>query len=305
MAGRNRLRISRTIDPETHMTKASQHLLTLGRELLAPFTRLPGVACAAITGSSAEGLSDAHSDLDMTIYYDSMPAEAEVRAARESLNGGPLVWSMGSHADGEFAEAFRLKGVECQIGHVTVARWEADIAKTLAGEEPGSPLHKAMSGTLVSIPVFGAARLEEWQRRLRDYPHALRVAMVRHHLKFFAIWGVWERIATRDAGLWLRQTLVESSFNLLGTSAGLSRKYFTPFQFKRMRTFIATLDVAPARLGERLEALWYLPPERAVLQLRELVADTVALVERELPEVDTAACRKGLARRDEPWAMPD
>jgi len=286
------------------MTVTSQHLVELGRSVLAPFAQLPGVACAAITGSSAEGLSDTHSDLDMTIYYDSMPAEADIRAARESLNGGALVWSMGSHADGEFAEAFRLGGVECQIGHVTVARWEADMTRILAGEEPGSPLHKAMSGTLVSVPVFGAARMEAWQRRLRDYPPALRLAMVRHHLKFFAIWGVWERLRTRDAMLWYRQSLVESSFNLLGVAAGLSRKYFTPFQFKRAEAFIATLEVAPARLGERLEALWEVSPELAVVDLRELVTETVALVERELPEVDTAACRKGLARLDAPWDIP-
>src|SRR4051812_13188685 len=101
------------------MTQPPPHPLPPGHENPPPFARLPGVACAAITGSSAEGLSDTHSDLDMTIYYDSMPGEAEIRAARESLHGGPLVWSMGAHADGEFAEAFRLRGVECQIGHVT------------------------------------------------------------------------------------------------------------------------------------------------------------------------------------------
>jgi hypothetical protein len=291
-------------DWSAKLSTASQHLLSLGRTVLDPFARLPGVACAAITGSSAEGLSDTRSDLDMTVYYDAMPPEDAIRAARENLGGGPLIWSLGAHADGEFAEAFRLNGVECQIGHVTVARWEVDMAKTLAGEEPGSPLHKAMSGTLVSIPVFGAPRLEAWQARLRDYPHALRLAMVRHHLTFFAMWGVWERLRTRDANLWLRQSLVETSFNLLGVAAGLSGKYFTPFQFKRSGAFIASLGVAPARFAERLEALWHVPPERAVLDLRDLVADTVALVERELPEVDTAAARKGLARRDEAWPMP-
>jgi hypothetical protein len=35
-----------------------------------------------------------------------------------------------------------------------------------------------------------------------------------------------------------------------------------------------------------------------------LVAETVDLVERELPQVDTAAARKALARRDEPWELP-
>lgn len=284
------------------MTHASEYLLNLGRSVLEPYTRLPGVACAAITGSSAEGHSDQRSDLDMTVYYDRFPPEEAIRTVREGIGGGPLIWSMGAYADGEFAESFRIKGVECQIGHTTVAQWERDMGRILAGEEPGSPLHKAMSGTLVSVAVLGADRLEAWKKRLRAYPEALRMAMVRHHLKFFPIWGVHERMRTRDAGLWYRQTLVESSFNLLGTAAGLSRRYFTPFQFKRAAAFVATLDVAPARLGERLERLWEAAPERAVEELRTLVGEMVDLVERELPEVDTAACRRALARRDEPWS---
>src|ERR1044071_3518819 len=121
--------------------------------------------------------------------------------------------------------------------------------------------------------------------------------MVRHHLKFFAIWGVWNRLGIRDANLWFRQNLVEASFNLLGVGAGLSRRYFTPFQFKRAGAFIATLTIAPDRLGDRLEELWHQPMPKAAAALRQLVAETVELVERDLPTVDTAACRKAPPRR--------
>jgi hypothetical protein len=282
-------------------TPESRYLLDLGREVLLPYSRLPGAVCAAITGSSAEGLSDVHSDLDATVYYDAMPPQAEIRAVRERVGGGPLLWSLGAHADGELVESFRVRGVECQIGHVTVARWEMDMERILSGEEPGSPLHKAMSGTLVSVPVCGAERLERWKERLRAYPQALRLAMARHYLEFFAIWGVWDRLETRDAALWYRQTLVNASFHLLGVAAGLSCRYFTPFQFKRTATFVAGLRIAPPRLAERLEALWHAPPREAVDRLCALVAETVDLVERELPAVDTTACRKALARRDLPW----
>ncbi len=284
------------------MASPSEYLLSMGRSVLTPYSRLPGVACTAITGSSAEGHSDHHSDLDTTIYYDSMPPEEAIRAIREQVGGGPLAWSLGSYAEGEFIESYRVKGVEVQIGHTTVARWEADIAKTLAGEEPGSPLHKAMSGTLVSIAVSGDERLEGWKRALRVYPDVLRVAMVKHFLKFFAVWGVIDRLYIRDSNLWMRQVLVESSFNLLGVAAGLSRRYFTTFQFKRAGLFIADLSIKPERLQERLEALWAVPIPTAARDLRGLVAETVVLVERELPEVDTGAVRKALARDDRPWA---
>ncbi|MCE9618945.1 MAG: hypothetical protein K8R92_03440 [Planctomycetes bacterium] len=285
------------------MTAASDYLLSLGRQVLEPYARLPGVACAALTGSSAEGLSDLNSDLDSTVYYDTMPPEAEILALRERVGGGPALWKLGSHADGEFVESFRIRGVECQIGHTTVERWEKDMERTLAGEDPASPLHKAMSGTLVSIAVFGDDRLEQWKKRLRDYPEVLRVAMVKHHLKFFALWGVLDRLEIRDANLWIRQSLVESSFNLIGIAAGLSCKYFTSFQYKRSAAFIRSMEIAPERLYERLERLWTLPTKQAVQELRTLVHECVQLVEREFPQVDTSACRRSLDRNDLPWTM--
>jgi hypothetical protein len=220
---------------------------------------------------------------------------------REQVSDGVLTWSMGQYADGEFAEAFRVGGIEVQIGHTTVAKWEETIGAVLAGQEPGSPLHKAMSGTLIAIPVFGAERLLAWQARIREYPDALRLAMVNHHLKFFRLWALVGRLQTRDAGLWFRQMLVESSFNLLGVSAGLSRRYFTSFQFKRARSFIATLAIAPPRLADRLDELWSLAPGEAARSLHGLVDEMVTLVERELPEVNTSAVRKTLASRDDPW----
>ena len=276
------------------MTERSTELLAIARRVLEAYAALPGVACAAVTGSVAEGCADAHSDIDMTMYYDVMPPAPAIAAVRTQLAGPELLWSLGDHADDGFIESFLIDGVECQLGHTTVARWEADITSVLAGDQPGSPLHKAMSGTLISVPIAGAGRLDEWKERIRSYPHELRVAMVRHHLAPPRPWRIVDRLETRDGGLWWRQMLVEASFNLLGVAAGLSRRYFTPFQFKWTRSFIVTLDVAPANLATRLEAIWTLDARGAAAALRELSAETVALVEQELPEVDTSAVRKSL-----------
>ena len=176
--------------------------------------------CAMITGSSAEGHADEFSDLDMTVYYSRLPSEDSIMAVREKLGGGPVTWHVGKHSDGEFAMAFRFQGVECQCGHVTVERWEADIDRVLRGEELASPLHKAMSGTLVSQAVMGEELLEKWKSRLRDYPDSLAEAMVKHHLQFFPTWGILPRMSRRNAELWMRQVMVESSFNLLARWRG-------------------------------------------------------------------------------------
>ena len=276
------------------MDDVTNVLRDLGTRVLRAYAALPGVAATAILGSTSEGHADRFSDLDLAVYYDTMPPETEIRGVRRTLDGSDLLWTLGSHADGDFIESFRVQGVECQVVHTTVARWEATIEHVLAGHDAGAPIQKAMSGTLVAVPVTGGERLLAWQDAIRAYPDSLRVAVVREHLKFFRIWALMDRLESRDAGLWIRQTLVESSFNLLGVAAGLSRRYFTPFQFKRTRAFVSGLDIAPVALAERLEQLWSVPPREAAEQLRQLVEETVALVERHLPEVETTAVRNAL-----------
>lgn len=283
------------------MTSHSQTLFELGRRVLTPYSRLDGAACAAITGSVAEGHADEFSDLDMTVYYTALPSENAILSIREQLGGGPVTWQVGKHSDGELAFAYRVNGVECQIGHTTIERWEADIERVLKGEELASPLHKAMSGTLVSIAIMGDELLEKWKSRLRAYPDPLAEAMVKHHLQFFPIWGILPRMGRRNAELWMRQALVESSFNMLGVLAGLNRQYFTSFQFKRTSQFIRALTIAPPALAARLESLWSTNLPNAAIALRELVRETAELVQRHMPQVDLSGVRKALARNDAAW----
>jgi hypothetical protein len=86
--------------------------------------------------------------------------------------------------------------------------------------------------------------------------------------------------------------------------AGLNRLYYSTFQFKRMRRFVAAMGIAPAALADRIEAMLVAEPAAAIAALERLVGEVVDLVERHMPEADTAAVRRALARRDTVRAAP-
>jgi hypothetical protein len=65
--------------------------------------------------------------------------------------------------------------------------------------------------------------------------------------------------------------------------SGLNRIHFTNFQFKGMRQHIAAFEAAPSRLAERLESLCKLDRAAAAEELRQLVEETVNLVEPGCP----------------------
>jgi hypothetical protein len=276
--------------------------LRLGRKVLEPYTRLPTVRAAMITGSSAEGVSDHYSDLDMTVYYDGeLPSEEALAAIREGHGAPERAWLLGDRADGNFAEAYELDGIQAQIGHATIAAWENDIGEVLDRWNPDTPLHKAMSGTLECVAVHGEDLIDRWKARIRAYPDGLARKMVETRLSIFPVWYVQDALDARDATLWHFQIRVETAYALLGILAGLNRLYFTTFQFKKMRRFVGEMRVKPERLAERLEALFAQTPAAGAASLEALTRDVLALVEREMPDVDIARIQRRVGGRRPRW----
>lgn len=178
------------------------------------------------------------------------------------------------------------------------------MAQVLEKLDVISPLQKALSGMLHGIPMYGEAWIAKWQAQTAAYPEALREKMVTHYLTFFPVWGMGERFFSRDATLWFHQIRVEIVQNVLGVLAGLNRVYYTTFQFKRMALFIQQLPLAPPNLTERIEALLVAEPAPAAALLQALVRETVALIECEMPQIDTTAIRQRIERSYTPWKMP-
>jgi len=112
-----------------------------------------------------------------------------------------------------------------------------------------------------------------------------------------------ERFFSRDATLWFHQVRVEILQNVLGALAGLNRVYYTTFQFKHAAAFVRQLKVAPDNLNDRIEAALAAGHHEAVRQLEALVRETLALVERELPHLDTSTARRRIDHKPEPWTM--
>lgn len=218
-------------------------------------------------------------------------------AVRHALGDPPAEPLGGPPSEDGFNETWRIEGVECQVAFRAIARHERDMATILEGHDPATPLHKAMSGLLEGVALRGADRVDAWKRRAAAYPDELARAVVVHHLRFFPLWYTGERLARRDALLWHHQARVEALQNILGVLAGVNRLYYSTFQFKRMRRFVAAMRHAPDALAERVERVLTADPARAGAELESLVRDTVALIETCMPEVSTEQARRYLDRR--------
>ncbi|HEX6290770.1 MAG TPA: hypothetical protein VFZ66_16395 [Herpetosiphonaceae bacterium] len=283
------------------MNDASTYILRLARHVAAPYIAHPHLQAIMVTGSAADGSADYQSDLDLIAYYAELPSEEDLAAACRGNRGANHAWLFNERQNGSIAEAYDVYGVQCQVMHSTIGAWEQHMATVLEQLDVTSPLQKALSGILKCIPLHGEDQIRRWQARAAAYPDALARAMVEHYLQFSALWGLSEYLEPRDAMLWRYQMTLENAQNILGVLAGLNRQYYTTFQFKRMRHFIAGLEIAPSNLAARLEYLFEAEARASSLELEELVRETVALVEQHMPQIDTARGRRRIGWRREAW----
>ncbi|MEO8394455.1 MAG: hypothetical protein ABI700_15790 [Chloroflexota bacterium] len=283
------------------MNEASQYLIELARRLAQPYIALPEIRAIILTGSASEGVSDFYSDLDVILYYETLPSEESLAKAAQTNGGSRRVQLAPRQDDVAAIEHYFINGVECQFAHTTVAGWEAEMASVLEQHDVASPTQKALGGMAEAIPLYGEPLLRQWQATLDAYPESLALAMVQHHMAFFPIWGLVDRMETRDATIWYTQMLVENAHALIGALAGLNHLYFSNFQFKRTERFIAKMSIAPPSFAARLEALFHADRATAAADLEALVGEVIALVEAHMPQVDTTRARRRLGWHPQMW----
>lgn len=283
------------MNPRTPIGSASpatQQRLDIARCVANAHAALRDPSMAAlVSGSTVEDLCDERSDVDMSVLFDVLPDEARLRGACQRV-GSDWFWSQGALADGSLVVAFRVDGIETQIAYSSWAALQAEADDLLVAHNPDTPTHKLAEGVLKAQALAGAPRIAALQARFAAFPPALGQAMVRHGLLAAPTpWRAMAQIVHRDADLWCRDIEVDACYRLLLALAGLNDRYFTRFQFKRMRRFAATLSVAPAALAERIEALLAAPPPAAFAALYQLEGEVLALAEARWLELDFTPLR--------------
>jgi len=273
------------------MNEATKIRLELAQRNAARYAANPNIKAILLTGSVVQGGADDYSDIDTSLYYEGGPTEAEFQAACEAAraSGGDLHY--GTAEEG-FAVYEYIEGIRCDFGHGSMAQVEAmmqDFLETPDLEDMNKQI--AISGFLDGVPLYGEDWIKAWQAKLAAYPPGLGPALVKKHLRFHPYWVLEKMGVARRDHLFLYETLVTAARNILGILCGLNQCYY-PGKLKGMAWTISKMRLKPNNLLARLEQIFLADPAAAVAQLRELIEETLALVETHMPNVDTSRVRR-------------
>jgi hypothetical protein len=256
------------------VTDSTSRLRELARRVLDAFRAETHPDAALLGGSAVTGGADEHSDLDLLLYYERLPGDEAIEAARDAL-GGTNLKLIGPRSEAGLIEQFDVDGVPCQVGHLSFVGVESDICKL--ADDPDPYVLKAIGGLHQGLALHGEATIERWRGEAR-YGDGLQRAVVARHWKIFPLWRLHEHIAARDALIWRQQILVDAAFDLLSVLAAANRVWFSSFQFKRTRRLVERLEAAPPDLADRLESLFRLDDAAAADELKRLHDETQAIL---------------------------
>jgi hypothetical protein len=275
------------------MNDINAQRLELARRNARHYAADPNVKAIMVTGSVAKGEADDNSDIDCTVFYERTLTQEEFDAICQEARGSGGDLYPGTPEEG-FAVYHYIEGVKCDFGHGTVAGAEEFMQEMLEKPDPDPNRQIIMSGFLACIPLYGDEWVEKWKEKLSHYPAGLAEAMVRRHLRFHPRWVVEKMGLERHDLLFVYESFLEGAGNIIGVLCGVNRLYH-PGKLKGPRWVIDQMTIRPERLLERLESLFRTEPATAVEELYNLIEETLAIVEREMPEISTARVRSVIA----------
>jgi hypothetical protein len=284
------------------MNEASTWRLALAQQLAPYYRSNPKVAAVIVEDSVAGGYADRFSDIDLEVFWEAAPTEKERRAIIKHARGRHVQLFSSHEHEACWSESYDVGGGTIDVRHVCVEATRRILADVLERYDPSLSKQQHIATLLSALPLSDPASvLTHWRQRAKVYPHELRVAMVRAHLRFRAGWEQ-EKLAERSDLLALYDSFCTVEKHMLLVLMGVNRLYYPGFLW--VERLMEQMPLAPVKLASRFKQAFgvvSIDPLAGVYQLHKLIEETFSLVETHLSELDTAQARARFQERRRVW----
>ena len=225
-----------------------------------------------LTGSVSRGVADEVSDIEMLIVT---PEPMELAACFEHARAAGLegLDTWGDPSTPTRRVSGYLRGCPPRA-HLVVAGPRGVLDRSFFRNDMSSAADAIANG--VALRTSGS--LSRWQARLGDYPEELARARIEDAALTWGGFTPAGLLTLARPGELLSRTerMLDDATRVLRIVYALNRVWQPTH--KRLAARVASLEVKPARLAERIEEAFSEPnPRRALLVMTELQSETVAL----------------------------
>lgn len=266
----------------------TQWRLDIARRLAERIRAFPGVQAIIVGGSVARGYADAYSDLELPIFWDKLPPDETRLALVTALHGEFLHGYDGPALEDQLL----IDGFQVDLWHNTVAAEEAVFKTVLEDHSTDFGDSNFMDTIRACIPLYGEAIIEQWKQQAAHYPEALASKNIQQHITAFDA-AQLAVVAYRDNPTVFYAAISRLQEAMFLVLLALNRLYFPTFKW--MYQVLATMPIKPVDVEQRFRQAFRVPYDDAVQDTTRLLHETLALVNRHFPHLDTTAVERRVA----------
>ncbi len=280
------------------MSQASKGGRLIAEQIAPRYCENPHVAAAVVGGSVAKGWADEFSDLELAVLWVEAPSDSERKQAIGKLDCD--IWKFDPYDPGRRGAAIEhlgLRSIEIggkrqdgtvmvSVQHLTVGEVEAYLEDVVNHWETTVEKQTLVYAIQYWLPLQGERLVDAWRARAAQYPAGLARKMVQENL-WMGPWFYPEAYAARNDRLVLYRHFCMTAQRLLCVLLGLNRIYHPSHEYKWTEHVVQKMRIAPPDLARRLKEVFGGDLLTGGQELISLIHETLGLVEREMPEIDT------------------
>ncbi len=289
------------------MNEISQAGILLAKQVACAYSDYPKIQAIIVGGSVSRGMADPYSDLEIGIFWLQQPTSVERKRAIDRI-GGEL-WAFDREPGSEHIgiNEMVIGGTHyagtamISTHHQMVTDMDACLADVIDQLDTSLEKQNLISTIQNAVALYGEELVHSWQQKASLFPEDLAIKIIQENL-WFGPWFCPEAYILRDDRLVLYQHFLWMEQGILKVLAGLNRIYFPSFDYKWMEELIGKMHIVPHHLSDRLKKILQLEPQEAWQQLKQLIDETIALVDAYQPEVNQRPLFKEHPEINSTWA---
>jgi len=266
-------------------TKASLWRRELAKELIKPYLTKSGLEIALLGGSPARGIADEFSDMDIILYWKKMDTKWIKAHPLESL-GCKTITLLDMPKEQAVLEIYTLKGLIVEIGHSTVASLQNEVKVVTEEYKASPPIINSIGGFLDAYPLAGESQYRSFKAAIPKYPRPLAKKVIEQNLGFFWSGCLENQGAKRGEFLFVYDAITFTLKKLINILSALNGLYFWAGEPRWLEYRTQKMKYCPPRLWSRVKRMFQEPPNKALADMNHLKGEVLALVSKQMPEVD-------------------
>lgn len=293
------------------MNHASQWRIELARSIAPHYARYPHVDAVVLLGGAARGWADSWSDIDLVVYWQQPPTDAERYTVIEALNAEPgnfgdtfteqpdpnlRCWFEDFYLAGDPDTGFKI-----DVGHHLTSDMDAVVEAVTQRYDTHALKQEMLYSIKRVLPFYGETRIECWKRAAGLCPEPLARRFVEKNLRLPEFW-IAEASAARGDWLLYQRAALEVCRSLLAAVVALNREYFPGT--KHQAHLLADMTIRPEHFNTRLIDCLRGEPEAAIAEIYRLYDEVYALAQQHMPTADLTGAREEFFHRRARWDSP-